>query len=137
MDKPKPPLLEEFGLTESDLRSVPKLLNQRVTRTLQLRIGFSGGVVLGLYSLWGMFVKTDSFLYGAYFGIVIGFIVFLMVTFLGGVVVVLVSNLISYLQMLYYGQFNENTRRAYQYFSANKDYDKSMKLYERYRHKSY
>lgn len=112
-------------------------MNQRITRTLQLRIGLAGGVFFGLFSLWGMFEKTDSFLYGAYFGLAIGFIVFLMVTFLGGVIVVLVANFISYLQMLYYGRFNENTRRAYQYFKANRNYDKAMKLYERYRHKPY
>jgi len=73
-----------------------------------------GRVFFGLFSLWGMFEKTDSFLYGAYFDLAIGFIVFLMVTFLGGVIVVLFANFISYLQMLYYGRFNENTRRAYQ-----------------------
>jgi hypothetical protein len=137
MEKPIPPLIQDFDLTEQDLRLVPKPINQKITRTFQLQIGLSGGVFFGLFSLWGMFEKTDSLLYGAYFGLAIGFIVFLMVTFLGGVIVVLIANFISYLQMMYYGRFNEKTRRAYQYFSANKEYDIAMKLYERYRHKPY
>ncbi|MEL0107448.1 MAG: hypothetical protein VW802_10930 [Rhodospirillaceae bacterium] len=133
MEKPVPPKLSEFGLTEQDLRSAPKLLNQNLTRSLQLRIGFILGVVLGVGSLWGMFVKTDSFVYGVFFGSLIGFVVFLMVTFLSGAVVVLLANAISYIQSLYYGRFNEKTRQVYRYFNANKEFDRSMKVYERYR----
>lgn len=137
MEKPNPPNPEEFGLTEQDLRSVPRLLNQKITRALQLRIGIILGVALGLSSLWGMFLKTDSLVYGAFFGTVIGFVVFLMVTFLGGVVVLLIANTISYFQSVYYGRLNTKTRQAYRYFRANRKYDQAMKAYERYRHSKY
>ena len=137
MDKPIPPKPEDYGLTAQELRLIPKLLNQRITRTLQLKIGLIGGLVSGAGSLWGMFAKTESIIHGAFFGGVIGFIVFLMVSFLGSSLVVLITNVISYFQSLYFGRFNENTRLAYHYFNANKEYDKSMKLYERYRQKKY
>lgn len=137
MDKPTPPKLEDYGLTDQDLRSVPQLLNQKITRSLQLRIGIILGVVLGLGSVLGMFIKTDSIIYGAFFGTLIGFVVFLMVTFLGGLVVVLIANTISYFQSLFYGRINKKTRQAYLYFKANRDYDKSMKAYERFRQTKY
>ena len=137
MEKPIPPTLEEYGLTEQELCLVPKLLNQKITRTLQLKVGLFGGIILGLGSLWGLFLKTESVVHGAFFGVVIGFVVFLMVSFLGSSMVVLVANVISYFQSLYYGRFNAKTRRAYQYFDANREYDKLMKHYERYRHKKY
>ncbi len=137
MDKPIPPTLEDYGLTEHELRSVPKMLNQRITRALQLKFGFFGGIILGLGSVWGMFSKTDSIIHGAFFGVLIGFVVFLMVSFLGSSLVVLIADVVSYFQSLYFGHFNEKSRRAYQYFNANKEYDKSMKYYERYRQKKY
>ena len=137
MEKPTPPTLEEYGLTEQELLLVPKLLNQKITRALQLKIGLIGGIIFGLGSLWGMFLKTASMIHGAFFGILIGFVVFLMVSFLGSSMIVLIANVISFFQSLYYGRINIKTRRAYQYFDANRKYDKSMKHYERYRQKRY
>ncbi|MEX2449519.1 MAG: hypothetical protein WD407_01560 [Rhodospirillales bacterium] len=66
MEKPKPPTPEDFDLTEQDLRSVPRLLNQKLTHEIHSRIGLGIGAILGLGSLWGMFVKTDSIVYGAF-----------------------------------------------------------------------
>jgi hypothetical protein len=135
MEKPKLPTPEDFDLTEQDLRSVPKLLNQKLTREIHSRIGLGIGAILGLGSLWGMFVKTESIVYGAFFGVLVGFVVFLMVSFLGSLIVFFVANVISYFQRIFYGLFNETARRAYRYQAAHKAFDEAMFQYEKYRQK--
>ena len=76
MDQPKEPTLAEFGLTERDLGLAPLLLAERIDRVAVSRIGVGVAAVIGLLSVWGIYEKTGSFLSGAFFGVLMGFVVF-------------------------------------------------------------
>ncbi|MEQ8195358.1 MAG: hypothetical protein RIB59_12805 [Rhodospirillales bacterium] len=137
MEKPKLPTLEEFKLTEQDIRSAPKLLNQKLTREIHSKIGLGTGVVLGLGSLWGIFAKTESLVYGLFFGTLIGFVVFLMISFLGSLFVFFIANVISYFQRALYGRSNEKARQVYRYQDAHRKFDQAMRQYEKDRQKRF
>ena len=133
MEKPKPPILEDFDLTEDEISSVPRLLNQKLTREINSKVGLVLGLLVGIGALWGMFVKTASLAYGVFFGVLVGFVVFLMISFLGSLFIEIFVNLISFIQRIVYGRFDRKARRVYRFLDAQRNFDKAMLEYEKYR----
>ena len=118
MDQPKEPTLAEFGLTERDLDLAPLLLAERIDRVAVSRIGVGVAAVIGLLSVWGIYEKTGSFLSGAFFGLLIGFVVFLIARSVVAYCIELSLLAISILQRRVISLFNKRAGKVYRYQSA-------------------
>ena len=122
MDQPKEPKLAEFGLTERDLGQVPQLLAERIDRVAVSRIGVGTATVIGVLSVWGMYEKTGSFLSGAFFGIIIGFVVFLLASSVVAYCIELSLMAVSIFQGRVISLYNKRAGRVYRYQSALRSY---------------
>jgi hypothetical protein len=122
MDAPEPPRLEDFGLSQDEYLRMPRLLCDVVSGKGISHIGNGSGVVVGVFSLWEVFVRTDSFIAGALSGVLIGFVAFLLASFLGGVVAGWMVALISKTQKVFFPLLNAKTVQAFRYADALRDY---------------
>mgnify|MGYP006448561247 FL=1 len=129
MDQPRKPTLAEFGLTERDIGQVPQLLAERIDRVAVSRIGVGTAAVIGLLSVWGIYEKTGSFLSGAFFGIIIGFVVFLLASSVVAYCIELSLIAISILQGVVISRFNKRAGKVYRYQSALRSYGRENRKY--------
>jgi len=88
------------------------------------------GAVIGLAVFLAFFNKMDSALHGWFFGIPIGFVVFLMAAFLSAVFVKCLIGVLSALQRRLFGVLSNAARRAFLYDDAMEKHRKAMIVYE-------
>ena len=129
MDQPKKPTLAEFGLTERDLGKVPQRLAERIDRVAVSRIGVGTATVIGALSVWGIYEKTGSFLSGAFFGVLIGFVVFLLASSVVAYCIELSLLAASFLQGVVISLFNKRAGKVYRYQSALRSYGRENRKY--------
>jgi len=135
MEKPVKPTPEDFGVTAADIENVPTLFSLRYSRENYSAIGVGAGAVLGVLTIWGMYVKSQSLLVAAFFGIVIGFIIFLMMSAVGAVAVEVCIFVLSGLQRGAISLVNARAARVYRYQAARRRFEKATIKYEKWRKK--
>lgn len=130
MEKPVPPRFEEFGLTEIEYRRVPRLLRHLFCEKTYTRLGLIIAAVISLATFVGLLRKMESTLHGWYFGLPVGFVVFLMAAFLATVFIKFLVRSLSAFQGRLLGAVSESARRAVLYDDAMENYRKAMIKYE-------
>lgn len=130
MEKPVPPRFEEFGLTEIEYRKTPKLLRHVLCEKTCARLGLIIAAAAGAATFAGLLNKMESTLHGWYFGLPVGFVVFLMAAFLAPVFIRFPVRFLSALQERLSGAVSESARRAALYDDAMEDYRKAMIKYK-------
>lgn len=120
-----PPRLEDFGLSAVEYDRVPRLLRDRVSERLHTRVAVALGAVIGLWTWWGVFMKTTTAVNGIFFGVLIGFVAFLLASFLGSMVIRFAIHGVSTLQRRIVGGRDQTARRAYGYDDALRGYRKA------------
>ena len=129
MDEPKKPTLAEFGLKEQDLGPVPHLLAERIDRVTMSRIGVGVASIIGLLSIWGVYEKTGSFLSGAFFGVLMGFVVFLIASSVVAYCIELCLHALSKIQVIFISFFDKRAGAIYRYQSALRKYGRLHRKY--------
>tara|TARA_B100000315_G_C14229944_1_gene430449 strand:- start:54 stop:473 length:420 start_codon:yes stop_codon:yes gene_type:complete len=132
MQQPRAPRLEDFGLSKEEYAAIPRLFGDSFTEPANTKISAAIGTAVGLGAIWGFFGKTDSMFTGFFFGVLIGFVVFLLASFFGGVFVVFVVKILSVLQKYLMILVDKKARRAYRFDAAMDRYRAEMKAYEAY-----
>lgn len=129
MERPQPPRLEDYGLTESQYGMVPKLLRHRLSENTYTHLGLIIGAAVALWSFIAFFNRMESALRGWYFGIPIGFVVFLMASFLGAVFVKFLVHGASAVQRRLIGAVSDTARRAFLYDDHKVKHQKELALF--------
>ncbi len=114
MAMPKP---EDFGLTESEAVT-PKVLSDLVKPGTASRVGVPLAVAAGLGVVVQLIVETGTIGKGLAFGLPLGFVTYLIFSFVFPVIFALGVNMVSAIQRLALSGLSGRVRRAFEYKSA-------------------